>query len=115
MSRVSTLKKITDQTALNAASQWVDKPANLRLINNQINCVYRFEHNNQGYYLRITHEKIKPFKAIVAAIDFQQHLFLESAPVCQVVHSKQDLFIETVKQDGLYFLRMFVLRSQAPS
>ena len=104
MSRASTLKQITAKTALNVASQWVDNPINIRLINNQINCVYRFEHNNQGYYLRITHEKIKSFKALVAAIDFQQHLFLERAPVCQAVHSKQNLFIETVQQDGLEFL-----------
>jgi hypothetical protein len=38
-----TLKRITEQTAYHAAALWVDKPMGLKLINNQINYVYRFE------------------------------------------------------------------------
>jgi hypothetical protein len=50
----TTLKKITDKTANHAAQKWVKNPTHLKLINNQINCVYRFESNGQGFYLRMT-------------------------------------------------------------
>ncbi len=100
----TTLKNVTDETALKAAMQWVDKPVNLKLVNNQINCVYRFECENKGYYLRITHELIRPRKELDAAIDFQQYLFLNGAPVCQTMESKHSRFIELIKQDELEFL-----------
>ena len=103
MSWESTLKKITSDTALKAAAEWVDKPINLRLINNQINCVYRFEYQNKGYYLRITHEKIRSFEDVAAAIDFQNHLFQKNAPVPQPVQSKHHRFIECIRQDELEF------------
>ena len=99
-----TLKNITDKTALDAASLWVDKPMNLVLINNQINCVYRFEAINQGYYLRITHEDIRSPRELHAAIDFQQHLYLNEAPICPAIVSKRTQIIETVKQGDLDFL-----------
>ncbi|HAU3626769.1 TPA: phosphotransferase [Legionella pneumophila] len=100
----TTLKKITDESAYNAAMMWVDKPTNLKLINNQINCVYRFEFEDQGYYLRITHEQIRPYNELAAAIDFQNHLFFNDAPVCQAINSKNNAFIETIKQVELEFL-----------
>ena len=99
-----TLKKITNKTAFNAALNWVDTPLNLKLINNQINCVYRFQSQNKGYYLRMTHEQIRPVSELVAAIDFQEHLFKSKVPVCQAILSKNTLFIETIKQDKLSFL-----------
>lgn len=99
----TTLKKITDETAHHAALHWVDKPINMQLINNQINCVYRFESNNEGYYLRITHEQIRPYKELRAALDFQNHLFLNAAPVCQAIKSRNGVFIEIVTQDELEF------------
>jgi len=43
----TTLKKITDEAALNAAMQWVDKPVNLSLINNQINGLPIIRSQNQ--------------------------------------------------------------------
>ncbi len=100
----STLKKITDETALRAALKWVDHPSKLELINNQINCVYRFEQNNQGYYLRITHEQIRPYKELIAATHFQNHLFNHNVPVCQAIPSQFGSLIETIKQDNLEFL-----------
>ena len=99
----ATLKKLTDMTAFNAALRWVDKPVNLKLVNNQINCVYRFESNRQGYYLRITHENIRPLSDLRAAIDFQQHLFRSDAPVCEAIASKSKLLVESVSQDDLTF------------
>ena len=100
----ATLKKITDRTAFHAASIWVEKPIKLTLINNQINCVYRFEGNNQSYYLRITHEHIRSCQELNAAIDFQQHLFVNRAPVCQPIVSKMNRLLETVNQGDLDFL-----------
>ena len=99
----TTLKKISDQTALSAAALWVKKPINLQLINNQINCVYRFEEKGQGYYLRMTHEQVRTMDELEAALDFQKHLFLNKAPVCPVVPSRNNLLIETVNQGDLSF------------
>ncbi|VEB36895.1 phosphotransferase enzyme family protein [Legionella cherrii] len=98
-----TLKKISNKTALEAASQWVDRPHNLQLINNQINCVYRFESAGKGFYLRMTHEQIRPQKELLAAIDFQQHLLQNDAPVSDVLVSNNGCYIESVRQDELFF------------
>ncbi|MCW8397747.1 phosphotransferase [Legionella sp. PATHC038] len=98
-----TLKKISSKTALQAASQWVDRPNNLQLINNQINCVYRFESAGKGFYLRMTHEQIRPQKELLAGIDYQQHLLQNDAPVCDVLVSKNGSYIESVRQDELFF------------
>lgn len=99
----TTLKKLTDKTALNAASLWVDKPVNLKLVNNQINCVYRFESKGMGFYLRITHESIRPCSELLAALDFQQHLFLNNVPVCEPVLSKNNQLIEEITQDTINY------------
>ncbi|KTD45143.1 phosphotransferase enzyme family protein [Legionella quateirensis] len=100
----NTLKKISRETALTAALKWVDFPENLQLINNQINCVYRFEDQGKGYYLRMTHHEIRSWNELASAIDYQRHLFLENAPICRVIASKNDQFIERVRQDDLSFL-----------
>lgn len=100
----STLRKITDETALHASSHWVQHPLNLTLINNQINCVYRFQDGHDGYYLRMTHESIRPRADLEAALDFQAHLFLQGAPVCESVPNKKGALIEEIQQDDLTFL-----------
>lgn len=100
----NTLKKITENTALLAALLWVDHPKNLRLINNQINCVYRFESSGVGFYLRMTHEQIRPKDELLAALNFQKHLFLNDAPVCEAIPSRHGILIESVDQDNLQFL-----------
>lgn len=99
----TTLKKINHETALRAASLWVTQPIHLKLVNNQINCVYRFEDKNRGYYLRITHETIRSRPELEAAIDFQQHLFKHHAPICQPIPSETGAYIEIIKQDHLEF------------
>lgn len=99
----TTLKKITDETANRAANKWVKKPTHLKLINNQINCVYRFESKNQGFYLRMTHEKIRKAHELLSAIDFQKHLFLCGTPICEPVVSQEGNDVETVHQDDLEF------------
>lgn len=100
----NTLKKISNKTAFEAASQWAANPGNLQLVNNQINCVYRFESEGKGFYLRMTHERVRPQKELLAAIHFQQHLLQNDAPVCEVLMSKNGHYVETVMQDDLLFL-----------
>ncbi len=100
----TTLKRITEKSAMQAASKWFDQPLNFKLINNQINCVYRFEYNKVGYYLRMTHEEIRSRKDLVASFHYQQHLILNDAPICQAITSKNGEFIENVLQDDLTFL-----------
>ncbi|MCA0402499.1 MAG: hypothetical protein LCH30_01745 [Proteobacteria bacterium] len=95
----TTLKKITDETANRAANKWVKNPTHLKLINNQINCVYRFESKNQGFYLRMTHEKIRKAHELLSAIDFQKHLYLHQVPICEPVVSQEGNDVETVHQD----------------
>lgn len=97
------LKLLSDATALKAAKLWSDNPTNLKLINNQINCVYRFENKNQGYYLRITHKMIRTQSELEAAIFFQQYLYKNHVHVCPAILSKYSRLIETVKQDHLEF------------
>lgn len=104
INRETTLKKITDETALRAAACWVDGPSSLKLINNQINCVYRFEANNQGYYLRITHETIRSQQELLGSIDFQRHLLTHEAPICEAIPSKQGQWLEIIPQGELQFL-----------
>lgn len=103
----TTLKKIRNETAALAAKKWVKSPDLLQLINNQINCVYRFESKGQGFYLRLTHEKIRNEHELLAAIDFQEHLFLHQAPICEPVVSQAGNYLETVHQDDLsYFVHV---------
>lgn len=100
----TTLKKITNETALQAATCWVETPLNLKLINNQINCVYRFEANNQGYYLRLSHETIRSQQELISSINFQRHLLSHGVPICEAIPSKQDHWIEVIPQESLNFL-----------
>lgn len=100
----TTLKQITDETARLTAAYWVDAPSNLKLINNQINCVYRFEANNQGYYLRLTHETIRSQQELLGSIDFQRHLLSHKVPICEAIPSKHGQWIEIIHQGSLQFL-----------
>ncbi|NYO85720.1 protein kinase, partial [Escherichia coli] len=96
-----TLKKITDTTANHAAQKWVKNPTHLKLINNQINCVYRFESNGPGFYLRMPHEKIRKARELLSAIDFQKYLFLCGTPICEPVASQEGNDVDTMHQEDL--------------
>lgn len=99
-----TLKKLTDETAKKAMLKWCDKPMNIKLIANAINCVYRFECQNKAYYLRITHEKIRSLIQLKSALDFQDYLYNREVPICKPIKSLNHAFIEFVKQDNLIFM-----------
>lgn len=98
-----TLKKITYNTALDLASKWFDKPENLILINNQINCVYKFDYANVSYFIKISHECIRPVDELTAALHFLEHLKNNKVPVCYPVASKNNKYIEHIGQGNLKF------------
>jgi len=76
--------------------QWDGDVESLQLINIGINAVFKFSKKGKNYYLRITHEKLRPLKNLAAAIDFQSHLFNEKTPVCEPIASKNNVYIETM-------------------
>ena len=100
----STLRKIRIETAEQAALKWCDGIDDLRLISNSINCVYYFKSKGNGYFIRITHEKIRSVKEVSAALDYLLCLEQAGVPVCKPVESLSDQLIETVEQDELKFI-----------
>jgi len=100
----STLKKLKADTAKRAILKWCNNPKHITLIANAINCVYRFECNDKGYYLKVTHEKIRNLTALRSALDFQQYLCGKNVPICKPVNSQNDTMVETVEQNDLAFL-----------
>jgi len=69
-----------------------------------INLVYRFILNNQKYYLRLTHAKLRSTLELQAAISYQQHLFEHDVSICQPMLSQKGLWFESVWQGEDEFL-----------
>lgn len=84
------------ETPFLAIEQWGGQPDSLRLINEGINLVYRFECQQQGYYLRMTHSSLRKKETLLAAILYQAHLYNHQAPVCEPVISKQGRWNERI-------------------
>lgn len=84
--------------------RWSADSHTIKLINDGINLVYRFEVNGKGKYLRMTHPNIRSFNELTAAIDFQLYLFTNHAPVCKPVPSQEGNYIETINQGDMLFL-----------
>ncbi len=100
----NSLKKIDHLvTPRHAIELWNGDFSSLKLINNQINCVYYFLSNNHGFYLRITHHTIRSYAELQASIDYQKYLYDNSAPVCKPVLSKYGNYIEEITQGNLVF------------
>ncbi len=83
---------------------WAGDTDSIQLINIGINAVFRFSKESQNYYLRITHEKLRPLKSVTKAIDFQSHLFDEGVPVCEPVVSLNEMYIEPLKKEQHFYL-----------
>ncbi len=99
------LKTIDAQkTPLQAAQRWGNKIHGLRLINEGINLVYRYELNNVGYYLRLTHAQLRSKSELQAAINYQRHLFDHGVSVCEPIPSIDDLWFESIWQGDEEFL-----------
>jgi len=100
-----TLKKIDQvSTPAKAASLWNADTNSLKLVNDGINLVYRFESNGIGRYLRITHPSIRSFDELSAAIDYQRFLGSHAVPVCKPILSSTHRYIEQILQKEMVFL-----------
>lgn len=108
-----TLKKINHQeTPYLAIKRWGGDPSSLKLINNQINCIYYFTSAHHGHYLRITHPTIRSVAELQASIDFQIHLHKNAVRVCQPVLSHFGHYIEAITQNDLIYLATVVKEVQ---
>lgn len=100
-----TLKKIDHLTTPHRICElWGGDSSTLKIINNQINCVYYFRRNQMGCYLRITHPTIRSYEELKASIDYQNHLFSCGVPVCKPILSNLGNYIEQVTQGNLIFM-----------
>ncbi|MEB3702339.1 Homoserine kinase [Candidatus Bealeia paramacronuclearis] len=76
----------------------------VKLISNGINLVFRFEKEGRGYYLKLTHEALRPQTALQEAILFHQFLFENTLPVPEIVFSQNGKTIEVLSQNEDVFL-----------
>ena len=102
----NTLSKINKRiTPKKLIQKWVTHPLKIKLINEGVNLVYRFESpNNNAYYAKITHQKLRKESEIQAAIAFQNHLYNHQVPVCKPIESSNHLWVESFQQDSNIFL-----------
>ncbi|MBN1684209.1 MAG: phosphotransferase [Gammaproteobacteria bacterium] len=93
-------------TVYQFADLWNADLDSLRLMNQGINIVYRFETKGMGRYLKVTHAKLRNKNAMECATDYLHHLFINGAQVCQPVQSIRGNFVEEVNQDKDVFIGM---------
>ena len=86
------------QAGQQATILWGGKKDSATLISDGINLVYRFTINNAPYYLRLTHTQLRSREKLLAAIEYQQHLFSNSVRVCEPIMSKNNFWIESMQQ-----------------
>lgn len=87
------------QAAQQAIIPWGGENNSATLVSDGINLVYRFTINNNPYYLRLTHTKLRSREKLLAAIEYQQHLFSKNVMVCEPILSKNNCWIEAIQQD----------------
>lgn len=99
------LKRIdVNKTPLLAAQRWEKTIEKAHPVNEGVNLVYYFEHQNERYYLRITHRALRPEKQLLAAILYQDHLFRHGVPICEAIRSNDGEWIEAIQQGEDCFL-----------
>lgn len=99
------LKKIKESYVPDQAiKRWDGKINSLRLVNEGINFVYRFERHHHGFYLRLTHSELRSENELLAAIYYQEHLFKNAVPVCEPITSNNAHFIERIEHNDDVFL-----------
>lgn len=87
-----------------ALAFWHADPGTLKLVNQGINIVYRFESEGEGRYMRLTNASLRSKQQVEAAVDFLQHLYTQGCSVCRPVASKSGLLIEEVLHQGQHYL-----------
>lgn len=98
------LKRINMCTPSHAIKAWAGEANTLNLVNAGINLVYRFEREQEGYYLRMTHATLRSEAELLAAIDYQYHLFKHHVPVCEPIPSSRGDWVESIQQGSDTFL-----------
>ncbi|MDH5506306.1 MAG: phosphotransferase [Anaerolineae bacterium] len=91
-----------------AAARWGAEAGALRLVNDGINVVYRFERGGQGYYLRLVHAALRDRATLEAVLDYLRHLAGAGAAVCRPVESLAENWVEDVVQGEELFLATVV-------
>lgn len=89
-------------------SLWGGDVDSLKLITSGVNVVFRFNKDNSGHYLRITHPSLRSRIAVEAALDFLRHLNKMGAPVCEPVESQLNNGIEELTHLGTIYLATVV-------
>lgn len=98
------LKNINEETLNSSVELWGGEPDSILLISLGINAVYRFKFKAKYFYLRLTHEKLRPINELESAIAFQDYLFKSKVPICQPVLSIRNNVIEEIQQGDDVFL-----------
>jgi Ser/Thr protein kinase RdoA (MazF antagonist) len=86
------------RAAEQAIIPWGGDQTSIALVSDGINLVYRFTINQTTYYLRLTHSKLREEAKLLAAIDYQQHLFAHGVNVCEPILSENKRWLEHVQQ-----------------
>lgn len=96
---LSLLEKIT--------ALWSNEIGSLKLINEGINFVYRFEINGKGKILKLTCQSNRNYKELTSAVDYQRYLFENKVPIDQPIKSLQHHYIEEINyKSEIFFARV---------
>ena len=89
-----TLKQIDQEnTPKTAVKLWGGEQDSITLVSEGINLVYRFKKENQTFYLRLTHAKLRPVSELKATLYFQKHLVNKKVSVCKPISSLNNKLI----------------------
>ncbi|MCH9763359.1 MAG: phosphotransferase [Gammaproteobacteria bacterium] len=98
------LKKIdTNKTPQALISCWASNAQQIHLVSEGVNLVYRFEQAGLGYYARLTHASLRSETELKAALAYQRHLFSHGVPVCELLISSNQLWVESFQQGDEVF------------
>ena len=86
------------------ASLWDADPGSLRLVNDNINIVYRFEVCGRGMFLKVCAAANRSITEQRAAAEYLRHLASNGAEVCAPVLSRNGRLIEEFWEGGNVFL-----------
>jgi Ser/Thr protein kinase RdoA (MazF antagonist) len=75
---------------------WEGDINSLKFISEGINLIYRFEVKGKGKILRVTHSTNRSHEELLAASDYQRHLFENNAPVGQPIKSIFFRYVEKI-------------------
>ena len=99
------LKKMNRQVVPKlAAGLWNADISSIKLVSDGINVIYRFEKDNKGYYLRLTHQKLRSEDEIQSATSFLRHLHTNSVPVCEPILSRNNKWVEQIVDENETYL-----------